>query len=148
MIVVLDTGPLGMVTHPRASGQNRECSTWLRGMLEGGHRIVIPEICDYELRRELVRADKQEGVKRLDALANALVYLPLDTSVMRHAAQLWALARNEGRPTASMDALDADVILAAQTLSLRSDDEAPLVATTNVGHLARFVDARTWREIS
>ena len=67
---------------------------------------------------------------------------------MRHAAHLWALARNEGRPTASMDALDADVILAAQTLSLRSDDEAPLVETTNVGHLARFVDARTWREIS
>ena len=63
-----------MVTHPRASGENRECSTW--GMLENGHRFVIPEICDYELRRELVRADKQEGLKRLDALANALVYLP------------------------------------------------------------------------
>ena len=148
MIVVLDTGPLGMVTHPRASGENRECSTWLRGMLEDGHRIVIPEICDYELRRELVRADKQEGLKRLYALASALVYLPLGTAVMRHAARLWALARNEGRPTASMDALDADVILAAQTLSLRSDDEAPLVATTNVGHLARFVDTRAWREIS
>ena len=47
-------------------------------MLEDGHRIVIPEICDYELRRELVRADKQEGLKRLDALASALVYLPLE----------------------------------------------------------------------
>ena len=130
MIIVLDTGPLGMVTHPRASGENQECGDWLRGLLEAGHHIVVPEICDYELRRELVRADKQEGLRRLDDLGNALRYLPITTAVMNRAAHLWASARNEGQPTASRDALDGDVILAAQTLSLVSGDEIPIVATT------------------
>jgi len=66
---------------------------------------------------------------------------------MKRAAQLWAQARKEGRPTAPKEALDADVILAAQTLSLEPTHGSAVVATTNVGHLRRFVDARTWREI-
>ena len=148
MIVVLDTGPLGMVTHPRASGENRECSTWLRGMLEDGQPHRHPG--NLRLRAETGARPRGQagGIETTRCSGERSRYLPLDTVVMRHAAHLWALARNEGRPTASMDALDADVILAAQTLSLRSDDEAPLLATTNVGHLARFIDARAWREIS
>jgi predicted nucleic acid-binding protein len=147
MFVVLDTGPLGMVTHPRASDENRECGEWLLRLLAKGETIVVPEIADYELRRELLRADKAQSVKRLDALLSSLFYLPLTTPVMKHAAHLWAQARNEGRPTAPMEALDADVILAAQALSLTNEGQTALVATTNVGHLGRFVDARAWREI-
>lgn len=147
MFVVLDTGLLGMVTHPRASEQNRESNAWLVRTMELGHVVVIPEVADYELRRELIRANKKEGLKRLDSLVDALVYLPLTTQTMRRAAQLWARARNEGRPTAPMEALDADVILAAQALSLATADEPVVVATTNVGHLARFVDARAWHDI-
>ena len=114
MFVFLDTGVLGMVTHPRASAQNRDSTGWLSETLESGHIVVIPEIVDYELRRELIRAKKNEGLERLDALVEALLYLPLTTSVMKRAAGLWARARNEGRPTAPMEALDADVILASQ----------------------------------
>jgi len=136
-----------MVTHPRASTRNRESTEWLVHIMEQGHIVVIPEIVDYELRRELIRADKVEGLKRLDALVDALLYLPLTTPTMRRAAQLWAQARNEGRPTAPKEALDADVILAAQALSLTSAGEPVAVATTNVGHLARFVDARSWHDI-
>jgi hypothetical protein len=47
-----------------------------------------------------------------------------------------------------MEALDADVILAAQVHSLRTGDERVVVATTNVGHLARFVEARRWPDIT
>jgi predicted nucleic acid-binding protein len=147
MFVVLDTGLLGMVTHPRASEQNHESNAWLIRTMELGHVVVIPEIADYELRRELIRASKKEGLERLDSLVDSLVYVPLTTQTMRRAAQLWARARNEGRPTAPMEALDADVILAAQALSLATADEPVVVATTNVGHLARFVDARAWRDI-
>jgi predicted nucleic acid-binding protein len=147
MLVVLDTGALGMVTHPRASGENLDCNNWLRKILRDGHSVAVPEICDYELRRELLRADKHEGLERLNALVDALLYVPLSTAMMRLAAGLWASARKEGRPTASMEALDADVILAAPVLSLDSGERPAVVATTNVGHLARFIDARTWREI-
>jgi predicted nucleic acid-binding protein len=71
-----------------------------------------------------------------------LDYLPLDTSMMRRAAELWARARNMGLPTAPPEALDGDVILAAQ-----AERVAAVVATTNVGHLARFVSADHWRNI-
>ena len=62
---------------------------------------------------------------------------------MLRAAELWAQARQQGYPTADPQALDGDVILAAQALTLHG-----IVATDNVGHLARFVDARPWQEIT
>jgi predicted nucleic acid-binding protein len=137
-----------MVTHPRASKENLDCASWLADLLRQDVQVVIPEISDYELRRELLRAEKTESLNRLDQLARVLLYLPLTTSVMRQAAGFWAQARNEGKPTAPMEALDADVILAAQVHSLRTGDERVVVATTNVGHLARFVEARRWPDIT
>jgi len=148
MFVLLDTGPLGMVTHPRASKDNADCASWLTGLLRHGVQVVIPEISDYELRRELLRAQKAESLNRLDQLARVLLYLPLTTVVMRQAAVLWAQARNEGKPTAPMEALDADVILASQAQVLRTGNERVVVATTNVGHLERFVEARRWFDIT
>ena len=71
-LVCLDTGPLGMVTNPRATAQTDRCTRWLEGLLTRGVRVLIPEIADYELRRELLRADKVEGLQRLDALVAAL----------------------------------------------------------------------------
>lgn len=144
-IVLLDTGPLGMVTHPR---KHRETKDWLERLLKGGARVVIPEIADYELRRSLLRIGAIKSVGRLDALESALDYLPISTAVMRRAAQLWADARRTGHPTAPDPALDGDVILAAQvTTSFAPADDA-VVATDNVGDLSRFVTARRWVDIS
>jgi hypothetical protein len=65
---------------------------------------------------------------------------------MRLAADLWAQARRRGQPTAGDNTIDADMILAAQALSL---GVVPVVvATTNVGHLARFVPAELWHTIT
>jgi len=61
---------------------------------------------------------------------------------------LWAQARNEGYATADDSALDCDVILAAQALLFAEDGFEVIVATRNVGHLARFVDAREWQAIT
>jgi predicted nucleic acid-binding protein len=77
-----------------------------------------------------------------------LDYLPVTTGILRHAAQLWAEARQQGRPTADRHALDADVILAATALALIADGHEAIVATTNVGHMHRFVPARRWQDIS
>jgi len=108
--------------------------------------ILIPEIADYELRRELLRATKSTSIQRLDALAQATEYLPITTAIMRRAAQLWAQARKQGQPTAADDSIDADVILAAQAIELGVPNI--VIATTNVGHLARFVPARLWQDIT
>ena len=103
---------------------------------------MIPEISDYEVRRELIRAQRQVGIGRLDQLKQTLPYLPITTAVMLHAAQLWAEARQRGRPTADPKELDCDVILAAQALEVRAT-----VVTDNIGHLSLFVEAKSWRDI-
>ena len=59
-----------------------------------------------------------------------------------------AQARNEGYATADDSALDCDVILAAQALLVAEDGFEVIVATRNVGHLGRFVDAREWETIT
>ena len=146
--VLLDAGPLGLVTHPRAE-PNREAALWLRALLSAGVPVLVPEISDYEDRRELLRAGKSRGLSRLDQLAQDLGYLPITTEVMRLAAGFWAEARKQGQPTASDESLDADVILAAQAAILNEDtDDDVVIATTNPRHLSRFVDARVWQEIA
>ena len=45
-------------------------------------------------------------------------------------------------------ALDGDVILAAQAVLAKTEDDVAIVATENVGHLSRFVTAYVWWEIS
>jgi len=102
----------------------------------------LPEIADYEVRRELLRANRLKGVAQLDALAELLEYLPITTAAMRQAALFWARARQQGQPTAADNTIDADMILAAQAMSLGTSDV--VIATTNVGHLVRFVPADLW----
>jgi predicted nucleic acid-binding protein len=111
-----------------------------------GTRVIIPEIADYEVRRELLRAKKERGLARLDALANRLEYLPLTTAAIRQAAVFWAQARQQGQPTADEKALDGDVILAAQAMTLGVADV--VIATTNVGHLSRFAPAALWPDLT
>jgi predicted nucleic acid-binding protein len=146
-IIVLDTGVLGMLVHPAETGEPRECKAWLKQIILGGASVYVPEIADYELRRELLRMKSTESIKRLDELKTRLQYAAITTEAMLKAAENWATARNAGRPTADDKALDGDAILAAQSTLLAQPGEVTVVATTNVGHLSQFVDARSWRDI-
>lgn len=94
---MLDAGPLGLITNPKLSTESETCAHWLQTHITSGSRIVIPEIADYEVRRELLRANKTKGVARLDELANLIEYLPIKTAAMRQAAKLWAEARQPRR---------------------------------------------------
>lgn len=144
--VLLDAGPLGLVTNPRRSPQSAACAAWLQSLVTAGVRVVIPEIADYEVRRELLRARKTAGIERLDALAGLLEYLPMTTTAMRQAAAFWATARQQGEPTAGDQTIDGDMILAAQGVTLGT--VGFVIATTNVGHLSRFVTAKLWQAIT
>ena len=108
--------------------------------------MIVPESADYEVRREWIRAKKTASVNRLDALAQVMEYLPITTAAMRKASELWALARQIGQPTAGDNTMDADVILAAQAVTLGVTEFA--IATTNVGHLSRFAPAELWQNIA
>ncbi len=71
------------------------------------------------------------------------VYQPITTDIMMKAAELWAYARKIGRPTADPQALDGDVILAAQAQHVKG-----VVATENVDHLSLFVEAAHWKDLT
>ena len=104
-----------MIAHPRA---DPAIVTWVNDLLAAAYRLIIPEIADYEVRRELLRTNLHRSVARLDMLKRTLEYLPLTTDTMLHAAAFWAQARQTGMPTALDPALDGDVILAAQAAIL------------------------------
>ncbi len=144
-IILLDSGPVGLVTNPKLSTEGVACANWLQSMVVAGNRVIIPEIIDYEIRRELLRANKVNGLRRLEQLITLGEYLPITTAAMRQAALLWAQARQQGQPTAGDKTIDADVILAAQAITLAVSDV--VIATTNVGHLSRFVQADLWQNI-
>jgi predicted nucleic acid-binding protein len=144
-VVILDSGPLGMIVHPGNQAEVDACQEWFGNLLTQGACIILPEIVNYEIRRELLRLKKTASLLTLDRLSATLEYLPLTTEMMRHAADLWAQVRQQGKPTSDAQALDVDVILAAQALSFKAADT--IVATTNVGHLSRFVTAKRWQNI-
>lgn len=144
-VIVLDSGPLSMATNPRRSAKNLACAHWVQDLLNAGHRVILPEVADYEVRRELLRASKTAGIARLDAFAVLLEYLPINSIAMRQAAELWAQVRRLGRPTSGAEALDADAILAAQAVTLGVSNTT--IATTNLSHLSRFATAELWENI-
>lgn len=97
-VVLLDAGPLGLVSNPKLSREGVACTRWLHSLLAARVRVIVPEIADYEIRRELLRANKLQGLAQLDAMSGMLEYLPINTPAMRRAAELWAQARQHVSP--------------------------------------------------
>ena len=79
MTILLDAGPLGLISNPKAMEIANECRAWMRGQTSRGVRFCLPEIVDYEVRRELLRGNKVQGLARLDLLKSAIWYLPPST---------------------------------------------------------------------
>ena len=73
-LVVFDAGPLGMAVSPRPRS---EFVTWYEQLTVTGVAFVVPEIADYEVRRELVRAGLPEGTRRLDTFIASVAYEPI-----------------------------------------------------------------------
>ena len=145
-LVILDTGTLGLLTHPRARPDALACRQWAQMLLVAGARVIVPGIADYVLRRELIRAHKTAGLRRLDAVRAGFEFDPITQVALDKAAELWAAVRTAGLATAHTAALDGDAILAAQTI-LAADAS---IATNNARHLSRFPgsDARHWPSIT
>ncbi len=142
-----------MISNPKASEENDAIKEWAFSLLANGDIVVIPEIADYEVRRELIRADKTEGIQSLDLFKQSLEYLPINTEIMLDASRLWAEARKRGKPATNNLALDGDMILVAQARAasrLWADESTnghTILVTTNIKHLTHFCDARLWRDV-
>lgn len=145
--IFLDSYPLSIASAPALTPEVIAITDWTSDCLAAGHKIYIPEVVDYELRRELLRAGKVNSVKKLDGLKSILRFLPISSPAMLLAADLWASSRQSGLPTGDPKKLDIDVILAAQALTIGVPPSDLIVATSNVSHIARFVPADLWNNI-
>ena len=144
--ILLDSTPLSLLCGPPRKSNVAACRLWRDSLVAAGHTVIIPEIIDYEVRRELIRANKSASVTRLDELHDELAYLPLYTDALLIAADLWATARQTGQQSASDDSLDVDMILAAQALFLQLPNT--IIATANVAHIRPFAPADLWSNIT
>jgi predicted nucleic acid-binding protein len=137
--LLLDTGVLGQICHPR---KHADVRAWFRAAVRA-HAFLLSEVADYELRRELIRIGAVRSLARLDELTREMPYLPVTTATWRRAAALWAVARNAGNLTAPAEALDGDALIAAQAL-----EENAAVLTTNAKHFGAFsVRAFDWTQV-
>jgi predicted nucleic acid-binding protein len=146
--VYLDTGTLWLLTKARGKPRADECRGWAADLLAAGVGVFVPEIADIEVRRKLLDLGATASLRRLDGLKGTLDYAPLTTDVMIRAAEVWAALRRAVLPTAAPGSLDGDCLLAAQALTAVGPGDVLTVATDNVGHLGRMVDAQTWETVT
>ena len=84
-VILLDTGPLGLLTNPKETPDTTAAARWAIDLLAAGHRLVVPAIADDEVRRELERVGRPGSIASLDAFNAALP--DIDRSVSRCPAQ-------------------------------------------------------------
>ena len=138
---MLDSGPLGRLIHADYS-RNREIRAWLASLLDHNTSVFLPEIADFEVRRNLLLEQLTGSLANLESLPDIVTYVPITTTDMRLAATLWARSRKTGRSVGDPKELNADVILATQAIRLGA-----VIATDNTGHLDQFTAARLWTSI-
>lgn len=83
-VILLDTNPLSKVTHPKIDPKVQQ---WLKSLRDTKTFIRVPEIADYELRRELLRERKHKSIEHLNQLSK-ICLIPITPETMRKAAEL------------------------------------------------------------
>jgi predicted nucleic acid-binding protein len=153
--IILDAEPLGNVTAPFARAgvaptYSQRCRQWIRDCEAAGTVFIVPAITYYEVVRDFYQRKAPAKIARLQNFCfDPTRFLPLATDDLTRAAELWGMLRNQGIPTAGSQSLDADVIFAAQVLSLNLPSDEYIVATSNPNHLSRFgLPVDTWENIT
>jgi hypothetical protein len=95
-LILLDSGPLGMIVRAPSKPHIVRCLTWLKAILTTGAVVVIPDIAHYEVRRELLRIRAVGSLRRLDYVldpSSGFEHLALTTDAIVKAAEFWAVVR-------------------------------------------------------
>jgi predicted nucleic acid-binding protein len=147
--VLLDAGPLGLLSVAGEHGLGGECRRWLEDLDANDAEVLVPDLALYEARRELRRLGATAKLARLEMVLQGIDQTPVTTEAWRLAEDFWALARRARMPTAGPESLDADAILAAVAATIGGEGDEVVIATTNPRHFGRFpgILAREWRQV-
>jgi len=83
-VVLVDSTPLGQITHPNIKPQVKN---WLQNLNNQEIQLLIPEIADYELRRQLLLNNRVKSIRRLDDLIKGRLIL-IDRKTVLKACEL------------------------------------------------------------
>lgn len=153
MIIIIDSGILGQLCRPNLDRETLALKSWFDRMLVRAN-VVSSKICDYEIRRGLMLAQKQglvaDGLPILNDFYQLIDFLSVEDRILDLAADIWAVARASGQPTAGDLNLDADMIICAtwQDLATRYPGQEVVIVTTNIRHLSRFANAVIWQDLN
>jgi predicted nucleic acid-binding protein len=150
MIVFLDSSIVYSLINTSNVKEVIDCQEWFYTLLSKGVLFISSAICEYEVKRELIRRNKIEELNNLNELKKWLEFLPIDETVLDVAAINWAKARNTGIPTADNKSLDADMIICStyQLLQEQWRGRYIVIATKNIKHLSHFSNAQIWQDIN
>lgn len=102
--------------------------------------LKLPEIIDYELRRNLELEGLGKSINLLNQFRSRDQIIYLESEHLVRAAELWAWCRKKGLTTTENKGVDIDVILISQTESLKEFFDEVIILTIDVGDLAVFRD--------
>jgi hypothetical protein len=151
-VVLLDAGPLGMYTNPKATPKNQLCRQRVDDLIRAGAQVKAPRIAVYETRRKLVHLQyRQPAAKilaRFDQAVLVLGVVPMTDAVMHRASEIWGKVRHRGWITAPPEALDGDVIVAAMAELEVENGYQVEIATTNSSDLGQvFPHILNWDDL-
>ncbi len=126
-----------------------QCTEWFYRLLSKGVYIIASDICDYELRRELIRI-KSKSIQELDKLRDLIEFQEVTFALLEKAAELWAEARAMSQSNKIKENIDVDCILAAQWCLLKEQflGREVIIATKNIKDFQPVTDCDIWQNIS
>jgi len=150
VIVFLDSGVIYSLINTSNVKKVIDCQEWFYALLGRGVLFVSSAICEYEIKRELIRRNQLKELNNLNEIKQWFNFLEVDENVWNMAAKNWAKARNMGIPTADNLSLDADMVICAtwQILQEKWEGRYVVIATNNVKHLSHFANADIWENIN
>lgn len=158
MIVILDSNILALLVAPiieklsedeKLTNEVERCTEWLYRLLSKGAGVISSDICDYEIRRELIRINSK-SVQELDKLRDLIEFQEVTLAVLEKAAEIWAEARSMSQSNKNKDNIDVDCILAAQWCLLKEEYPARqvIIATKNIKDFQRVTECSIWQNIT
>ena len=158
MIVILDSNILALLAtnldenlseDQKLATEIYRCTEWFERLLSKGVYIIASDICDYELRRELIRI-KSKSIQELEKLRELIEFQEVTFAVLEKAAELWAEARAMSQSNKIKENIDVDCILTAQWCLLKEQypGRQVIIATKNIKDFQRVTDCDIWQNIS
>jgi hypothetical protein len=136
-LIILDSAPLGFICNPKNKDSYRKLSNFAKSL---NFSIGVPEIIDYELRRNFELENLQKSISLLSQFHQRDQLILLESEDLIRAAELWAWCRKQGSTTTENKGIDIDVILVSQALSQKNNFDKVVILTIDIGDLSVFCD--------